>query len=221
MDHRAISFWIIAVVLPVAVMISLVGWWLTPPSNPILAFDRAATELGVTAERRKELSDTLQAAYNDLEEVPCDEGLLDRAGRATVAYYETLLEKPLLAANLGMTYESFCQPKLDKNAHPLEPLLNRRGLGMNLKLPWTCMPLNWRPPLERALQTRLEGYLASGRIPADAFTGTLALIATPRKRSPLQHECRSSSSAGYSQQRSLPVERVPLDDWDRKPTRRR
>lgn len=221
MDSRSISFWIVAIVLPVAVAAGLIGWWMTPPPSPILIFERTAANLGITADRRKELSDALQSAFRDLEEVPCDEGLRERAGAAAVAYYETLLERPLLVANLGMTYESLCQPKLDKNAHPLEPLLNRRGLGMNLKLPWSCMPVTWRPPVERALQTRLEGYLASGRIPADAFTGTLALIATPLKRSPLRHECQSSSSGGSGYRRPLPVEAAPRDDWDRIPKRRR
>jgi hypothetical protein len=215
-------FRVVLIALPVVAAAMALGWLLKPASIAAERLERAAGELGVSDAVRHELGETLYFAFRDLDEVPCDRGLHERTGKAAVAYYETLLEKPLLKAGLTVSYDTFCEQPPTADIHPLAPLLARRGLGGGLKLPWSCMPERWRTPTHRALQTRLEYYVGSGRLPAEGLSGTLALIARPMRQGALQGECLRPSYGGAPQHRpNLPVQAAPLDDWDRVPRRRR
>ena len=209
---------VLAIAIAVVIVAAAVAmtWALALPSAS-QRFATSALELGVTDAMREQLGAALQSALTDLDEVPCDEGLQSRAGKAAVAYYETLLEKPIVAAGLMVTFDSYCRELPSKNDHPLTPLVRRLGLGANLRLPWSCMPDGWRTPLHRALQTRLEAGLATGRLPADALTGTLSMIARPQKQGALAYQCNRRA---LPYRPNLPVQAAPQDDWDRAPRAR-
>lgn len=214
------SVWIIGAAVAVAVtMVAVaVAWSMTPVATPQARFLEAVQRLGLTDEIRAELSEALRAGLNDIEELPCDEGIRERAGAAAVAYYETLIEKPMAVAELAISHNSQCQAQTDKKAHPVEPLVHHRTLGGNLRLPWTCMPDRWRTIPDRVLQTKLEAGMASGRLPSEALSGTLALIALPLRRGPLAHECNKPAPAYRP---NLPLQAAPVDEAERASRRRR
>lgn len=186
------SPWIIGagIAAAVALVAVAVAWGMAPVATPQARFQEAAHRLGITDEIRTELSEALRTGLSDIEELPCDEGIRDRAGAAAVAYYEALLEKPMAAA----------------------------ALAINLQLPWSCMPDRWRTIPDRVLQQKLEGGMASGRLPAESLTGTLALIALPLRRGPLAHECNKSVPP-YKP--NLPLQAAPADAAERASRRRR
>ncbi len=159
----------------------------------------------------------MKSGLADLDDLPCDYGIRDRAGAMAVAYYENLLEKPMGAAGLAMGRNGQCELRSDKLASPFELLLNHRSRGANFKLPWSCMPDSWRTAEERQIQLELEGALASGRLPSEALSGTLASAALSLKRGPLAHECNRATP--YYKP-NLPLQAAPVDDWDL-PRRRR
>ncbi len=182
------------------------------------AFERAAAQLGVTDASRAELRERARSELTKLQSEICDESFRDRAGAAVVAYYETLLERPLVQAGLEMSYETRCQKKTDSNAHPLQALLARRGLGVRLALPWDCQPSHWRTPLDRAVQSRIEQLIAAGLLTSDSLSGTLALIARPMHVSPLRKSCRRPTD--NSTRRRLPLIASPPDEDTRSRWRR-
>ena len=108
--------------------------WALAPTTAAQSFEATAHELGITEATRESLGKALHAALRDMSEAPCDDGLHARAGRAAVAYYETLLEKPILAAGLNVTYDSFCTTLPTKDDHPLTPLLQRWQSGVAVEL---------------------------------------------------------------------------------------
>lgn len=140
--------------------------------SQITRFAESAAKLGVTGEVRHELRDHFQKELQKMEGDLCEETYRVRAGKAAVKYYETLLEKPVLAAGLEFTYDNRCQLRADKNVHPLERLLSVKGLGTNLTLPWDCLPSSWRTPMDRALQAKLERLLSNGYLTTDTLSGT-------------------------------------------------
>ncbi|MCB1549989.1 MAG: hypothetical protein KDJ41_19480 [Hyphomicrobiaceae bacterium] len=187
-------------------------------TSPTVTFERSLQKLGLTDATHAGLRDQFQLALQNMQEDMCDESLRDRAGHAAVAYYETLLEKPLSDAGLTGTYDHRCQPLAEKGMHPLTYLLTRRGLGSNLTLPWACMPDRWRGPRDRALQSRLEYFLRAGFLTTESLSGTLKLIARPLETSPLKYRCRKFRHD--SRRRHLPTLAAPSDDWDRRRRRR-
>ena len=214
------SPWIIGagVAAAVALVAVAVAWGMAPVASPQARFQEAAHRLGITDEIRTELSEALRTGLSDIEELPCDEGIRDRAGAAAVAYYEALLEKPMAAAELAISHNAQCLARIDRKSHPLELVVHHRSFGGNLQLPWSCMPDRWRTIPDRVLQQKLEGGMASGRLPAESLTGTLALIALPLRRGPLAHECNKSVPP-YKP--NLPLQAAPADAAERASRRKR
>ncbi len=189
------------------------------PDNSSL-LEKAALKLGVTDEVRTTLRQQFLKAMNDMQSELCDESLRDRAGRAAVQYYETLLEKPVTEAGLEITYQNRCQVRLNRNTHPFQQMFAVSGLGSNLVLPWDCLPGHWRTPTDRALQAKLEQVLRTGHLTNDSLKGTLALLARPTKLSPIPALCNRETSSS-NRRPNLPLISAPTDDWDRTPRRRR
>jgi hypothetical protein len=189
-----------------------------PDHNDLL--EKAAVKLGVTSEVRAALRQQLLKAMHDMDRELCDESLRDRAGRAAVQYYETLLEKPVTEAGLEMTYHNRCQLRLNRGSHPFERLFSVSGIGSNLTLPWDCLPDHWRTPIDRAIQAKLEQVLRAGYLTNDSLKGTLAMLARPTKLSPISSLCNRPSYSS-DRRRELPLISAPTDDWDRTPRRRR
>jgi hypothetical protein len=184
------------------------------------SIEKAAANAGVTDELRLKLRLDFEKSLVEVGQEPCDEGLRDRVGKAAVIYYETLLEKPITAAGLEMTYASRCQPKLDPRTHPMEIILAHQGLGEGLSLPWGCLPSHWRTPADRAIQARIEHLIRTGMLTSDSLSGTLAIVARPKRGSPIAAMCAARSHfSGRREQ--LPVNAAPTDDWDRRPRGRR
>lgn len=210
-----------ALILLAVILATLVLWAIWPKDiDHRASLAEAAARLGVTDEVRASLRNDLQKTIGYLGGDLCDESLRDQVGRAAVAYYETLLEKPVMEAGLEMTYDSRCMPRISLGTHPFEALRSRGGLGGNLTLPWNCLPEKWRTPTDRALQARLEQLIKSGHITSESLTGTLAVIARPTRVSPLRGLCRRPTHE-VSRSRPLPLNYVPPDDWDRAHRRRR
>ena len=192
--------------------------------DEITRFAEAAAKLGVTTEVRQELREQFQKELQKMEGDLCEEIYRVRAGKAAVKYYETLLEKPVLAAGLEFTYDNRCQLRADRNVHPLQRFLSVKGLGTNLTLPWDCLPSSWRTPMDRALQAKLESMLTYGHLTTDTLSGTLAVIARSPRLSPVVMSCKRSaaeSSRGSARASNLPLISTPTDDWDRGSRRRR
>ena len=215
-----VSPWLIAAGL--AIFLSAAGYAMVRLGevDHTATLEQAAIGQGVTDEVRAKLRQDFAKALIEMERELCDEWLRDRAGKQAVLYYETLLEKPVIAAGLEMTYHNRCQPKLNRNSHPFERLINGGGLGSNLTLPWDCLPDHWRTPTDRALQAALESVLRAGHLTNDSLTGTLALIARPTMLGPLPGLCRRPPPDIY-QRPNLPLIAEPTDDWDRRSRRRR
>ena len=189
----------------------------------VTRFAESAAKLGVTEEVRQELREQFQKELQKMDGDLCEETYRVRAGKAAVKYYETLLEKPVLAGGLEFTYDNRCQHRTGFQVHPLERMLSVKGLGGNLTLPWDCMPSSWRTPTDRALQAKLEKMLSVGYLTTDTLSGTLAVIARSPKLSPIASICRrpAESSRGYRRASDLPLISTPTDDWDRGSRRRR
>lgn len=215
----ALGSWAAAIMVPVAVAAALAGWLLSPGPDVATRLEEAASRLGITEALRSERREALRAAIADFEEEPCDEGLRERAGKAVVAYYETLLERPIIEAGLIMTYEARCEPRKDGRLKVVDAMMPRRGINGMLGLPWACLPAGWRTPADWALQTKLERSIFSGQLPSHVLTGTLAIVAKPTLAEGAAAACRKPQY--HSPPRQLPVLPAPQDDWDRQPRRSR
>ena len=184
--------------------------------------ERAAVAGGLTEQRRMALREKLSRTMREMQENLCDESSRDDAGKAAVAYYEQILEKPVIAAGLEATYHNRCQRRFNQSNHPFEQLIQAitaRGLGSNLQLPWDCLPDSWRTPADRALQAKLEEFLRTGYLTSESLSGTLALIARSKKSSPLPRLCYRPPPS--TRATNLPLISEPTDDWDRQGRRRR
>lgn len=194
--------WLFAAVATVVAVLLVGGltYWFSTETDSTTRFEQAAAKLGITDTVRAELRLKFQTALLNMEADVCEEGLRDEAGKAAVLYYETLLEKPVTEAGLTITYDSRCQQRLPKDTHALEFLIAQRGLGKNLVLPWACMPSRWRTPIDRALQSKLEHIIGSGRLTSESLSGTLAVLAKPTKLSSLKGVCTRTQSFGPPRQ---------------------
>ena len=196
----------LAVILgALAVATGLSVMWLSE-LDATSSLEQAAARLGVTDASRERLREDFRYALLEFGKDTCDEENRTRAGKAAVAYYETLLEKPFTEAGLEMTAEALCQPATRRGVHPFEVLI----LGGRQTLPWGCLPLAWRTPVDLALQARLEQAIRSGTLTSSSLTGTLALIAQPLPGGHLVNSCRRPNKD--SSRRDLPVNAAPNDD---------
>ncbi len=210
--------WLVPGLITLVALVGAAIAWSYASDDHKSSFERAAAKFGVTDALRADLRQQFQKTLVEMDRDICDETLRDRAGKAAVAYYETLIEKPVTEAGLEVTYDSRCQSRPDRNRHPFEQLFMQRGLGSNLTLPWDCMPSHWRTPLDRALQAKLEQMIISGRLTSESLSGTLAIISRPTKLSAIPGMCRRASSD--TARRNLPLINAPTDDWDRGRRRR-
>jgi hypothetical protein len=219
-DSSQSLIWLVAAVAVMVVAGTGLALSLNREADPKVTLEQAALTLGVTNEVRLKLRQDFQKALLDMERDLCEETLRDKAGKVAVRYYETLLEKPVIAAGLEVTYHNRCRPRPDANSHPFERIIAGHGLGSNLTLPWDCLPDHWRSPIDRALQARLERVISVGHLTNDSLTGTLALVARSTKLSPIRSICHRPSHES-SRQPNLPLISEPTDDWDRRGRRRR
>lgn len=184
-----------------------------PQADARTRFMQAAATLGITDEKRKMLRDDLQRDLIYMESDKCDETRRALAGLSAVAYYVTLLEKPVIAAKLHMTRRGICEVATEK---PEEPLSIARNFSGGLRLSWECMPGEWRTPLDLALQAKIEQGIALGVLTSEAMSGTLGVAAVSWKDS--QFHARCSPAQRYepsSSFRNLPVLSAPRDSWGR------
>lgn len=192
------------------------------PADPRAEFRNAAVAVGVTDELREELRTTLTRAMIALENDGCDEIVRDRAGKAAVAYYETLLEKPFAKARLHMTRRGVCAVTREDLANRADPLSLVADFQNGLRLPWDCMPIEWRTPSDLALQAKIESSIRSYLLSSEDLKGTLGILAKSWENSSLWRRCRAKQFPNSSNSRSpLPLIASPPDDWDRTPRRRR
>jgi len=183
--------------------------------DPHQQYQEAATALGLTDRKHEQLRDDFEKAAIALERNLCDDSLRQVAGQTAVEYYETLLEKPLAKAGLGMTQRGVCGVK-DKGGKVsvTEALSLVYSFRNGLRLPWDCMPAHWRTPSDLALQAKLEADIREGHLTADALTGTLGLLAKPWELSKLASLCKPQP--GYTQNsyaKPLPLLSPPPDSW--------
>lgn len=184
---------------------------LWPAGGPKDRFSAAVNELGVTDTIHTKLRDDFERAALEMQRAPCDEDARARVGRAAVAYYETLLEKPFVKANLRMTRRGVCTGQGEAKSEPLSLIEAFRG---GLRLPWDCMPEEWRTPLDLALQAKLEGDIRSIRLTTESLSGTLGLLSQSWEQSSYRHACEPRAPRPESKKR-LPILAEPVDDWSR------
>lgn len=187
-------------------------------ATPKSQFRDAAIALGVTDAKRKALRADFETATLLMDREPCNESYRKTAGQSAVTYYETLLERPFIRAKLEMTNRSVCASNANsaQMTRAQEPLSLVQAFHNGLRLPWDCMPDEWRTPSDLALQAKLELNIKSARLTSDALTGTLGLLATTWENSPQARAC--NPTAPYRSQSDyrapLPKLAPPRDSWD-------
>lgn len=220
-DSAAVLPWIIGGVCAIAGLGVVFAGLTLSATDPRVSFEQAALRLEVTDQVRTQLRMDFEKALLAMEEDLCEETYRNRAGKAAVRYYETLLEKPIISAGLEVSYHNRCQSRPRGTSHPLERIFATSGIGANLTLPWDCQPDRWRSPMDRALQMKLQWTINVGHLTSENLTGTLALLARSPKLSPIPNLCTRRQSYGHDRRPNLPLISTPTDDWDRTGRRRR
>lgn len=206
--------WVLAGCAAIVAAAYLASHWRSPPDEARTQFLKAATKLGITEAKRTALRNDLQQALLEMERYKCEENQRLVAGQIAVAYYETLLEKPVVAANLHMTRRGICEVRSEK---PEEPLALARPFYGSLRLPWDCMPSEWRTPLDLALQAKIEQAIELGLLTTEGMTGTLGVISKSWNESQFKRQCAPRTVyEAPSYPRNLPVLAAPRDSWDRR-----
>ena len=193
-----------------AVVLALVIAIMRPSSSAeqtvaSIRFFAAASQLSITDSVRSSLRQEFSHALNEMERNLCDNSLREIAGQTAVAYYEALVEKPVIKAGLQLNRRGICEPANGST----EPLTLSQFNPNGLRLPWDCMPGSWRTPLDLALQAKLEQYLRSGVLTSESLTGTLSALAKPSFDSAFNARCTHSHNYLTSSQNNtwnqLPV----------------
>lgn len=192
-----------------------------PPQNARTQFSEAAASLGISEKKRIELRGDFERAMDAFLQNTCDENLRNIVGVTAVDYYETLLEKPFSKAKLYMTSSNVCAVRPNGELAATDPLAIAERFQRRLRLPWDCMPDDWRTPVDLALQSKLEASIHNGTLTSGSFTGTLALLAMPWEKSPQRNICRVAQPAMDRSRPNLPVLAAPRDSWSEGSRRRR
>jgi hypothetical protein len=188
--------------------------WARPAPDPKDQFREAVVVLGITNDKHRQLRSEFEFASLEMERNPCNDSLRQIAGQTAVAYYETLLERPFVKAKLEMTQRNLCSGKIDGKWVPAEPLTLIQAFHNGLRLPWECLPADWRTPTDLALQAKLEADIRGWRLTSDALTGTLGLLAKPWDNSPHARACEAPpSQVDRSPRTQLPLVSAPPDSW--------
>lgn len=200
----------LAVVLVVMLVASLLK-----PLTPRERFQDAAASMGTSTAKVAELRDQFERTILQKDRDQCNDTHRLLAGEAAVAYYETLLEQPFIKARLSMTRRNVCS--LDEHGVVIasDPLTIVTAFRQGLRLPWDCLPEEWRTPRDLALHARLEGDIRDGRLTSEVLTGTLGLLARPWEQSPRSRGCDAKPTAYYpnSYKQPLPLLAAPPDGW--------
>jgi hypothetical protein len=187
------------------------------PLDARAQFLAAAAELGITDRQHNELRADFERSTIAMERDPCNENLRKLAGLAAVEYYETLLEKPFVKAKLTMTQRNVCEAKIDGRPVANDPLSLVDAFNRGLRLPWDCLPQEWRTPSDLALQATLETNIRTLRLTSDSLTGTLGLLAKPWENSHFAQRCEPREprrSYSDNSRPNLPVIAAPPDSWN-------
>lgn len=183
--------------------------------TPQRSFAKSAEALGLTESARQEVRSEFSLRLIEMEADPCNYTRRKNAGRAAVAYYETVLEKPFVAARLTIAKRGICETSKEEAGYRMDPFSLVHEFRKGLRLPWDCLPIEWRTPEDLALQAKLEANIRNGLLNAQSLTGTLGVLSTPWELSPYAARCqiRPTSHSHDGSRRSLPLISSPPDDW--------
>lgn len=213
MSVRAVQFGAagFCLILVLALVAARAVW---KPATPRERFLEAFAAQGVPAKKLAEIRLQFERASLDKERDPCNDSYRMIAGQAAVEYYEVLLEKPFLRAKLTMTDRNVYSSDSRGAIVRREPLSLAAAFNQGLRLPWDCLPDEWRTPVDLALQSKLESDIRDGRLTSDALEGTLGLLSRPLEKSPHLSSCVEKTTVKpNTYTKRLPLLAAPPDDW--------